>query len=184
MYCSPQELPVVQQSIQALNPPSRVRLLLYIHTSTNDCINKMVETEMKCVQQVVYPINRLRNLAINNILTTHFLLFDMDMWPNSIVQSDCLVESTYQTLLNLPDSYLQNPYFVTIIPAFSLTSKLLKHHKCNGFKECVLRAIPLLPETKPELQKCIKRKRCSPFRPLAETHVFLILEINWIGISV
>ena len=29
----------------------------------------------------IYPINRLRNIAINNIETTHFLVIDMDMWP-------------------------------------------------------------------------------------------------------
>ena len=32
-------------------------------------------------QERIYPINRLRNLAIQNILTTHFLVLDMDMWP-------------------------------------------------------------------------------------------------------
>lgn len=29
----------------------------------------------------IYPINRLRNIAINSITTTHFLVVDMDMWP-------------------------------------------------------------------------------------------------------
>jgi hypothetical protein len=32
----------------------------------------------------IYPINRLRNIAIQNIRTTHFLVVDMDMWPASI----------------------------------------------------------------------------------------------------
>lgn len=81
------------------------------------------------------------------------------------------LESTYQTLLNLPDAYLQNPYFVTIIPAFSFTNTLLKHYPCEGFKECVLRAIPLLPETKKDLAHCVKRNKCSIFRPLSRTHV-------------
>lgn len=81
------------------------------------------------------------------------------------------VASTYQTLLNLPDAYLQNPYFVTIIPAFSFTNTLLKHYPCEGFKECVLRAIPLLPETKKDLAHCVKRMKCSIFRPLSRTHV-------------
>ena len=85
IYCSPEELPFIQESIQAHQLPSRLRLLLYVHTSTDDCVNKMVDKEMQCVQQSVYPLNRLRNLALNNILTTHFILFDMDMWPASSV---------------------------------------------------------------------------------------------------
>ena len=28
-----------------------------------------------------YPVNKLRNIAIVNIVTTHFLVLDMDMWP-------------------------------------------------------------------------------------------------------
>ena len=28
-----------------------------------------------------YPINRLRNLAINNTFTSHFFLTDIDVWP-------------------------------------------------------------------------------------------------------
>ena len=31
--------------------------------------------------EAIYPINRLRNLAIQSIETTHFLVIDMDMWP-------------------------------------------------------------------------------------------------------
>lgn len=37
-----------------------------------------------CVLQKIYPINRLRNIAINNVKTTHFIVFDMDMWPASL----------------------------------------------------------------------------------------------------
>lgn len=29
-----------------------------------------------------YPINKLRNLAIRNVRTSHFWLTDMDMWPS------------------------------------------------------------------------------------------------------
>ena len=38
---------------------------------------------MKCIPQIVYPLNRLRNIAIENIVTSHFVVFDMDMWPAS-----------------------------------------------------------------------------------------------------
>ena len=31
-----------------------------------------------------YPINALRNIAINNTKTTHFFVCDMDFWPSCI----------------------------------------------------------------------------------------------------
>lgn len=42
------------------------------HTYVRHCEN---------YKERIYPINRLRNLAIQNIITTHFLVLDMDMWP-------------------------------------------------------------------------------------------------------
>ena len=32
----------------------------------------------------VYPINKLRNLAIQNAKTDHIWLTDLDMWPSSM----------------------------------------------------------------------------------------------------
>ena len=31
-----------------------------------------------------YPINKLRNIAIKSIKTTHFYVCDMDFWPSCI----------------------------------------------------------------------------------------------------
>lgn len=28
-----------------------------------------------------FPVNYLRNLAIRNVATTHYMIMDMDMWP-------------------------------------------------------------------------------------------------------
>lgn len=33
----------------------------------------------------IYPINYLRNLAIDHVLTSHFWLTDMDMWPSRFI---------------------------------------------------------------------------------------------------
>lgn len=74
----------------------------------------------------IYPINRLRNLAIQNIDTTHFLVLDMDMWP---------VETAYRDILSLPKFILQNERLAMIIPAFSLKEKALTD--CDSFQTCV-----------------------------------------------
>ena len=54
--------------ITSLRLPSRIRIVLYIPQKNSK------ETSD-------YPVNKLRNIAIVNIVTTHFLVMDMDMWP-------------------------------------------------------------------------------------------------------
>ena len=34
-----------------------------------------------------FPINKLRNLCIRNIRTSHFLTLDLDMWPTRLAVS-------------------------------------------------------------------------------------------------
>ena len=60
--------------IKSLNLPPRVRIILYIPQKNSKDLRD-------------YPVNKLRNIAIVNIVTTHFLVLDMDMWP----ARECLV---------------------------------------------------------------------------------------------
>lgn len=83
--------------------------------------------------------------------------------------------------MSLPSSYLNNPFFVTIIPAFSLSPAMLKHYSCSSFKQCILRfvlllfftlrSIPLMPTSKKALTRCVKASNCTIFRPTSKTHV-------------
>lgn len=54
--------------VKSLNLPDRVRIILYIVSSRSS-------------EATDFPVNKLRNIAIVNIVTTHFLVLDMDMWP-------------------------------------------------------------------------------------------------------
>ena len=54
--------------IKSLNLPPRARIILYIPQKSSKDLRD-------------YPVNKLRNIAIVNIVTTHFLVMDMDMWP-------------------------------------------------------------------------------------------------------
>ena len=53
--------------------PDKYRIILYI-------------ADRKYDPSGVFPINKLRNIAIVNIQTTHFLVLDMDMWPARITK--------------------------------------------------------------------------------------------------
>lgn len=60
--------------VKSLNLPDRVRTILYIVSARSS-------------EASDFPVNKLRNIAIVNIVTTHFLVLDMDMWP----ARECLV---------------------------------------------------------------------------------------------
>lgn len=59
-----------EKSLSITPLDSRIHIVLY-HATDNS----------------VYPINKLRNLAIENVQTSHFWLADMDMWPSCILYS-------------------------------------------------------------------------------------------------
>ncbi|KAK8806284.1 hypothetical protein WA171_007368 [Blastocystis sp. BT1] len=167
LFITEKEEPDIVRSLVENQYPSRLRITLYIHNSdsTKDCVyQRKKKSTLSCVTTNIYPINRLRNIAISNIQTTHFIVFDMDMWP---------APNLYQELSSLPSSYLDNDYFVTIIPAFSFTSTYLKQFPCNGFQECVDLSIPLLPKTKDDLKECVHASNCSVFRPRTKTHNYV-----------
>ena len=72
-----------------------------------------------------YPYNRLRNIAISKVKTSHFLVMDMDMWPS---------DNLYSTLKNLDSRFLNDEYLAIVIPSFSYRQLL---SKCNDFEVCV-----------------------------------------------
>ena len=65
----------------------------------------------------IYPINLLRNLAILNVRTTHYINMDMDLWP-SVTLLD--------TFANLPREVLDDPKSALILPAFQFEKSLRK----------------------------------------------------------
>ena len=46
--------------------PSRLTLLLYLYQPSNSH---------------TFPVNLLRNTAIRNVRSSHFMVLDMDLWP-------------------------------------------------------------------------------------------------------
>lgn len=60
------EVDSFNQHLKADSFPERLSIVQYVSTNPS-----------------IYPINKLRNLAIKNTKTDHFWLTDMDMWPSS-----------------------------------------------------------------------------------------------------
>ena len=56
-----------------------------------------------------FPVNLLRNIAIRNIRTTHFIVTDMDLR---------LTPSSYHEYMNLPSFILNSNSSAVILPIF------------------------------------------------------------------
>ena len=88
VYLHNSKLKVIKQYIRDNHFPKRLRIALYVVGVSEhpDCVFHYKDQKMTCVEESVYPINRLRNIAIQNAMTSHFVVFDMDMWPASKLQ--------------------------------------------------------------------------------------------------
>ena len=85
----------------------------------------------------VFPINRLRNLAIRNIRTTHFLILDMDLRLSRISKIFAFehIVNTYQEVLSLPQFIYQSNRSAVILPVFFYKGKQILNH-CSTTESC------------------------------------------------
>ena len=68
-----------------------------------------------------YPINMLRNLAIEAVKTSHFWLADMDMWPSCYLSKNgWRIVGLREALMELPSNELARDDLAVIVPAFEL----------------------------------------------------------------
>lgn len=82
-----------------------------------------------------YPINYLRNVAIERSQTSHVFVTDLDLWPSGMESIlELCVDEVYNGFLSLPQNRLQQSNLAIVVPTFSLRSKLdkLLHNDCKG----------------------------------------------------
>lgn len=68
----------------------KLRLAIYIPINPGHNNNYVTIVTYKRISRRyqrlwIYPINYLRDLAIMNVKTTHYLNMDMDMWPSCMI---------------------------------------------------------------------------------------------------
>jgi hypothetical protein len=113
-----------------------------------------------------YPVNELRNLAIARVRTSHFLLCDVDLWPD---------EQLYDRLHALGASVAHNatfadPKVAIVVPAFSREVKTdcasstgkEDHADASRMASCH-READAMPATFEDLKRCIVAKECHIF---------------------
>ena len=109
-----------------------------------------------------YPINALRNKAIEPITTSHWYFSDMDNWPSRPFSlSPSYLAGLYDALLRLPRSALEDDKLIIIVPAYQI-----KMSPCDTFQQCVS-MFPLFPFFPPATPRTSRRPRasCAPASP-------------------
>lgn len=77
IHCTPHYELFILRYLSSHHIPDRVTILLYLVAKSHPFYS-------------VFPINHLRNLAIRNIRTTHFLILDMDLRVSRAIFSNSL----------------------------------------------------------------------------------------------
>lgn len=144
LYLPNSEWETYMDTVKQMGLENRIKITLHLQT-----------------QEDFYPINKLRNIAIKNVQTSHFFMTDMDMWPSY---------NLYTILNELPSYILEDDLFAGIIPAFEVTKP-----SCDSISDCVAKVAPLLPPDKSSLIQCIKNQTCFLYREMRSTHVNLLL---------
>lgn len=100
-----------------------------------------------------YPVNKLRNLAISKVNTSHQLVSDLDFLPSIGLRL---------YLRNLGESWLSRREVALVIPAFQR-----RGGNCKTVRECRKRVEPLtekVPANFEALSQCLKAESCIEFQ--------------------
>lgn len=106
-----------------------------------------------------YPVNKLRNIGINALDTSHFIVVDMDFVP-----SFQLRETIHNNL-----AFAYNERDALVVPAFERYGDSCE--EASGCKDIVRRDPSFIPSTFDDLTQCIKEENCDVFQS----------NINWTG---
>jgi hypothetical protein len=116
----------------------------------------------------LYPVNKLRNMALESVKSSHILMIDVDFWPSDGLRD--LILSTAQTNAkhDSGSSLLVDPMYGLVVPAFQRNGiidgvKCPKWHgeiDCSGYPENAFD----MPSTFSELDDCLVRENCLVFQ--------------------
>ena len=120
IFSTPAELHRVQKALRSLhNRIEVVRVVLYIAKEKAYYYHISLGKVRQETTSKLYPINLLRDLAILNVVTTHYVNLDMDLWPSNTLRED---------FHKLSAEILENPKSALILPAFQFSPNIRRHY--------------------------------------------------------
>ena len=158
VQCKSNHVKQTVKYVQELNLPDRVSIVVM---------------PLRPTQNKFY-VNKLRNLAIKAIRTTHFIPLDMDLWPMGLIVFLPLhLENLYSELISLPSGILNSNETAVIIPAMFLKPSLILPN-CSSILDCALKSEALFPTNKSELRTCLNKHVCFTMKERGLQHVLQI----------
>jgi Glycosyl-transferase for dystroglycan len=119
---------------------------------------------------VLYPVNALRNAALDAVQTSHVLVMDADFVPSTHLDEQIRTVLRAQQLQQkrkdnseFDNDDNSNDYLALVVPAFERVDK----PPCPTPDECMshlLRNSSYIPQTFEELQLCVVDKNCQVFQ--------------------
>mmetsp|Transcript_30912 Transcript_30912/g.39805 ORF Transcript_30912/g.39805 Transcript_30912/m.39805 type:complete len:353 (+) Transcript_30912:836-1894(+) len=103
-----------------------------------------------------YPVNKLRNMAIDAVSTSHYLLADIDFVPDNNI---------YESLLEMSSQYddiFSEPHLGLVVPAFRIASVSTDCYTASS-PHCAEIFTKSLPKTFGQLLECVSLNICRIF---------------------
>ena len=85
LIASESELPKVDAFLVQYASLPHFRVTLYVvpaDAPRNYVVYTRELSHKRMINRRIFPINRLRDYALNNAVTSHVMLLDMDLWPS------------------------------------------------------------------------------------------------------
>ena len=141
-------------SIAVYIPPGDATTMssLYEKLSSMGCDSDRVEISIVTgYSEEEYPVNVLRNRALEMVHTSHVVYVDIDFWESS---------DLYATLQHHVQLLAQDPKQALVMPAFQLS------RQCKGWRECPEKNIPKMPMDKESLlDLMVEQHQANAFDP-------------------
>ena len=132
-------------TVQILNPPLPTTTV----SSTTKTTTTTIDTGGEGGGDGIYPVNELRNLALQGVRTTHIMVVDIDFWV-----SENLLSMLQSPLLRMIMYNNQNDKLAFVIPAFQVQTGIAF---CKPEKEnCHDVIVKNMPTNKQELNIALK----------------------------
>jgi len=98
-----------------------------------------------------YPVNKLRNIGLDKVKTTHFLMVDVDFHPSGNLEA--AIQSNF---LSTSQVYPWNHKVAMVVPAFERLATCKHFKDCQGKKH-------FIPYSYKEIVECVKIEDCGVF---------------------
>ena len=129
LFLKEEEIPLAQEIIDEYSKYRRIKFILYI-------VKKDITTPYQSIyydnigttysNETIFPINILRDLAVESIETTHYYVSDIDVFAS---------DTLYQSIMSHKE-LLYDPHTIFILKSFLMSQKSINHTDCFGRGDC------------------------------------------------